>query len=186
MKNKKGFVFIESVIVTVIIFIASIPTYVLTKNVATTFEKRATYDAADHLYDLNAIKVFLYRNYDVNNLCNYIDDTTGTYNKNNEAMVILYQNKNYVFPNFLNDEDKKSTFVSLMNNMKIKKLFFTNYDINLDNTGSTISKVNKDTNLRKYIEYLQKDKKGNTYLYRLVAEFEDGEFASINMYRLGK
>ncbi len=179
MKNKKGFVFIESVIVTVIIFIASIPTYVLTKNIAMTFEKRATYDAADHLYDLNAIKVFLYRNYDVNELCDYID------NPSNEVIKVLYQ-KEYVPADFITDSDVKQTFTNLIDNMNIKKLFFTDYDIDLESTGLIISKVNRDTYLRKYIEYLQKDKKGNKYLYRLVAEFEDGEFASINMYRLGK
>ena len=131
---------------------------------------RSSYDSVNHLYDLNTIKIFLYRNGDVNILCDKVDEDK------DKTIFSIYQLD-------FGNNDKNNIYMDLKNQMKIKKLFFTHFNINLTANNRINNLIKKDTKLYNYLNYLNKDQTVNKYLYRLVAEFEDGNFASINMYR---
>ncbi len=166
--NNKGFVFVESIVVSVCILVITIPLYILTLNTLSSFKVRSSYDSVNHLYDLNTIKIFLYRNGDVNILCDKVDK--------DKTILSIYQLS-------FGSNDKNNVYMGLKNQMKIKKLFFTHFNINLAANNKINNLIKKDTKLYNYLNYLNKDQTVNKYLYRLVAEFEDGNFASINMYR---
>lgn len=178
--NKKGFALIETVVAVVSIVAMSIPLYVLTKNVINTYNLRKSYDNVEDLYDLNAIKTFLYKNYDVNILCDLIDNN----NSDISTVLPLYQKNGYnnIYTTESND---KTIFEILVNEMGIDTLLFTSYNnMLIDTTNKFVSQTLEDEHLVTYIDYLGKDTTTNKYLYRLIAKFDDGKYASINMYRV--
>lgn len=183
--NNKGFSLIETVVAVSSIFIISIPLYVLTNNILSNYNETKSYDLVDDIYALNNIKVFLYTNYNVNNLCNCIDKGEGVCNT---SIIPLYQ---FNGSNNLYTENNttKKKFEKLMDQMEIDTLIFTSYNDILNHNNSIVEKTKeKDTDLTKYIEYISNEKASEDLkIYRLIAKFKDSNgnvrFASINMYK---
>lgn len=181
--NKKGFALVETVVAVVSIVVIAIPLYVITKNVLNAYDTRVSYDAVENLYDLNSVKVFLYKNYDVNILCDLIDDTSA---KN--TIIPLYQQTHDKITNNIYKEysEDKEVFESLMRSMGIDLLLFTSYNDILTKypENDIVKKTKEDKDLENYIKYISKDYTKNQYMYRLIARFNNGNYSSINMYRL--
>lgn len=179
----KGFTLIETVICVVTITIIAVPLYVLTRNVLNAYNTRNSYDTVENLYDLNSVKVFLYKNYDVNILCDLIDD-----NSAKNTIIPLYQISNTKVTNniYKNFSEDKEVFESLMRSMGIELLLFTSYNDILDKypENDIVKKTKEDKELENYIKYISKDYTKNQYMYRLIARFNNGNYSSINMYRL--
>ncbi|MBE6153726.1 MAG: hypothetical protein E7166_05840 [Firmicutes bacterium] len=182
--NKSGFSIVEIIIVTVIVFISSVGLYVTVTQVLAHSEQISKYDSAKNVYNLNTIKVFLYKNYDVNKLCNYVyDEEKGEY----KTFPILNITSGKEIYNLDIDAEKLKMFKSITNDMNIKTLIFAEYSNILSGTDSTTTKIKSDAGLYKYINYiLDKNPKNSDdkLLYLLIAEFNDNTYASINMYKV--
>lgn len=194
--NKKGFAMIEVVISVALIFVTSLILYVTVQAVSQNSKQLSKYDSVENIYNLNTIKVFLYNHYDVNVLCDYV------YNDNQSGVVLpLISNTNdsaILNLKFVNDESNKM-FQKIIEDMKIKTLLFTNYsnvlgdydikkcnDVSEDSVyNSTCKLIKEDTNMKKYIDYIDTSIT-DELVYLLIAEFQDGTFASINMYKVSR
>ena len=198
IKHKKnGFVMLEAIIVSVMIFLLFIAIYIPSVNIIYKYKIFEKYDTVDDLYALNSIKVFLYQNYNVNRLCNYAYNKNTNENKIIPLAVINYTNTNptvttnnlYSDPTDINYSEKNKTiFTKMLIDLKVKYLIFTTYDDMIDENNSDkniLYQIKNNVGLLNYITFLEKkDTNTKKNLYRLIAVFENDTYASINMYKL--
>lgn len=179
---KKGFMLIEVVIVVSVIFTISIALYISTQNIMSKSNQIQKYDSTENLYSLNTIKVFLYQNYNVNSLCDFVLDPNT--NGHKTFPLVNRTTSKDIYNIDFKDEEILKKFKSLMKEMNIKTLLFTNYSGILNGNDNTTNKIKEDLNLYDYINYLENNlDKTNQMIFLLIAEFKDGTFAAINMYR---
>ena len=169
--NKKGFVFVETIIITTVLTVALLSIY-LTFTVALSSEKRRLgYDDVGYLYNTFFIEKY-FRSLQINS---YID----TYFKDNTIQIKQIScNDNILYDNMNN---QKTICEKIFNNSAdfgVEKAYITRYDLN--DIKDCISKGNSCPNAkRKNIENLS-----NSMIYYIrTLSKEDGVDVN-NTYRL--
>ena len=156
MKNSKAFALVEILIVSTIIATILMYVFIQFNKVESKYDESFRYNGVDNLYNLDSIK-------------EYIDsiDTTLIIDKiNNDDIIIMDKNDDtYTNIEYLDNQ------VDLLTNLDIKTLVLTKADINNVDTSS-LSKTLK--NMIKKID----NKSDN---YRIIAEFNNGECATITV-----
>ena len=156
MKNSKAFALVETLIVSTIIATILMYVFIQFNKVESKYDESFTYNDVDNLYKLDSIKEYV----------NSIDATLIIDKINDDDIIIMDKNDdNYTNIEYLDNQ------IDLLSNLDIKTLVLTKADINNVDTSS-LSKTLK--NMIKKID----NKSDN---YRIIAEFNNGNLATITI-----
>ncbi len=158
-KNSKAFALVETLIVSTIIASILIYMFVQFNKLDENYNESFRYNDVDDLYKLDSIKEY------INSLDNESIINIGS-KINNDDMIVMNKNDDtYTNIEYLDNQ------IDLLANLDIKTLVLTKADINNVDTSS-LSKTLK--NMIKKID----NKSDN---YRIIAEFNNGECATITV-----
>lgn len=165
MKNNiKGFILIETLIVSVFILTTLVFLFVQFQKIDTNYNRTFKYNTTDNLYAIYNIKQYLVEN-GLNTLSTALIVNNYKYIDITNCPSAYLTNTNYC--------------LSLYATLKIKTIIFTKQDIttliaDLDN----ISAITEDT--KDFVRYIQFN--NETAKYRLIVEFTDGTFGTLKVF----
>lgn len=174
MRKKNGFMLVETLIVSVFVGVTLVILFIQLQNISNSYERTFAYNTANNLYNAKNIKKYLaLRNFDKftadvrSTVRGYIDITS-------------CDNPNYVAPGET-PAFAKSYCEMFYKNLRIKKILLTFED--LTDIKHILTKNAESDGLSQklvdFVDYIQYDK--NPDKYRLIIEFEDDTYASIQM-----
>lgn len=171
-KNNNGFTLLETLIVSA--FVAGTLTYLFIQinNAKTNYDITFRYDSINALYNTRNVAYYL-REIGYNNLISRLTNEENGY-------VVVYNN-DINSCQFISD----ITYCNnLMEQLEIKTVLFTSENLNKLNT---VIKENKDIffkdkkELTRYIKQLDYDIDNSSDLYRIIIEYEDNTFSSLEI-----
>ena len=159
LKNNKGFVFVETIVVTSILLASLILVYSLYVSSNNNETRRLRYDDVNRLYETYYLKQYL-ESFELNNLKSRITSAT--------SYVNIYPGQSDLFGAAYNGE--KIFFESLWNDLNIQTVILTPYDVSelVKCDGSTTNTLCTNNNLMTYMRTLDNDSSTG---YRLIVEF---------------
>ena len=159
MKNSKAFALVETLIVSTIIATILMYVFIQFNKVESKYDESFRYNGVDNLYKLDSIKEYI-NSLDSDSIIN-IDSKI-----NDDDIIIMDKNDDtYTNIEYLDNQ------VDLLTNLDIKTLVLTKADINNVDTSS-LSK-----NIKDMIKKI--DNKSDNY--RIIAEFNNGNAATITI-----
>ena len=159
MKNSKAFALVETLIVSTIIATILMYVFVQYNKVESKYDETFAYNDVDNLYKLDGIKGYI-------NSLDSTSITTITTKIDSDDIIIMDKNEDtYTNIEYLDNQN------DLLSNLDIKTLILTKADINNVDTSSLSSALK---NMIKKID----NKSDN---YRIIAEFNNGECATITV-----
>ena len=171
--NKKGFVFVETLIVVVVLSIALLMIYRSYSDAIHNEKKRLYYDDSAYLYRSFYIKNFLENNTQIDKILNTSDVFLNTY-----ATVIGSS-----YSNMFNDTQinlgYKETLNNFYNNLNIKRIILIDGNMFLNcknNTTEMIclnTKSTLDNNVNNYLKTLNLDGEKKYILFEYSEKFEN-------------
>ena len=159
MKNSKAFALVETLIVSTIIATILMYVFIQFNKVESKYDESFRYNGVDNLYNLDSIKGY------INSLDSALITDIVTKINNDDIIIMDKNDDTYTNIEYLDNQ------VDLLANLDIKTLVLTKADINNVDTSS-LSKTLK--NMIKKID----NKSDN---YRIIAEFNNGECATITV-----
>ncbi len=157
-KNQKGFLLTEVLIVITFVSVILFYLFVQFNSLFNHYERSFRYNSVSGLYRAKEVKKFLLS----------VDFSELIYGLNEGELYIEFSNCNFVVPS--------NYCLELMADLEIKTIYFVHEDV----TGFSTYVKNqpKYGDLINYIDYVgyHRDYVG----YRIIIEFNDDEFASIN------
>ena len=157
MKNSKAFALVETLIVSTIIATILMYVFIQFNKVESKYDESFRYNGVDNLYNLDSIKGY------INSLDSALITDIVTKINNDDIIIMDKNDDTYTNIEYLDNQ------IDLLANLDIKTLILTKADINNVDT-SNLSKTLK--NMIKKID----NKSDN---YRIIAEFNNGECATI-------
>ena len=159
MKNSKAFALVETLIVSTIIATILMYVFVQYNKVESKYDETFAYNDVDNLYKLDGIKGYI-------NSLDRTSITTITTKIDSDDIIIMDKNDDtYTNIEYLDNQ------VDLLANLDIKTLVLTKADINNVDTSSL------SVTLKNMIKKI--DNKSDNY--RIIAEFNNGECATITV-----
>lgn len=174
MKKNNGFMLVETLIVSVFVGITLVVLFVQLQNVSNSYARSFMYNTANNLYNAKTIKRYLaLRNFD-----KFTADVKSTIK--GYVDITSCDNPNYV------KVGENATFAvnyckMLYKNLHIKKIILTFEDLT-DVKHILTKNAEKDGFSQKlvdFVNYIQYDR--NPDKYRLIVEFDNDTYASIQM-----
>ena len=159
MKNSKAFALVETLIVSTIIATILMYVFIQFNKVESKYDESFRYNGVDNLYNLDSIKGY------INSLDSALITDIVTKINNDDIIIMDKNDDTYTNIEYLDNQ------IDLLANLDIKTLVLTKADINNVDTSS-LSKTLK--NMIKKID----NKSDN---YRIIAEFNNGECATITV-----
>ena len=156
MKNNKGFMLVEALVMSMIVIGTLTFMYIQFQNISRSYEKSFNYNTITDLYITNEVKNYLINNSLVDTFKNEVDNNTSKYIKIGDIT--------------------DSGFVELKEKGQIKTIILAN-----ESLSELKGKKTKDLSekFNDFINYLKVDKEGNGY--RLLIEFNDDTYASLRI-----
>jgi hypothetical protein len=196
--NKKGFIFVETIIVTTVLTVALLTIYLAFINVLSNEKRRATFNDTSYVYRTYYIEDFLV-SLNLNQYINkyLIDQDKKIVEFNCSDMSLYNSTKRDAYNNTILTDDEeiaKEKFCETIINsgkMNVKHLYITKYDISdLKKCLTTDGKVSCDdssvealnnvsSNFVYYLKTLSSSVEDAAY-YRLIAEYEETDLDSTN------
>lgn len=160
--NKLGFMLVETLVATTIIFSALIFLYIQFRTINNSYNKTFSYNTANSLYAVNHIKQYL------------LD--TGYY----DLTLALQDNEFIDITNCPVQYLTEITYCqSLFEKLSVKKVIFTKQDIS-DLKALILQTRPLEEELINYINYIKYDDEIDKY--RLIVQFNDDTYASLKVY----
>lgn len=181
-QNNKGFLLAESLIVATFVISVLIFLFVQFKNLAGDFDKSFKYNTVENLYALDNIKTYLQEN------SNKEHTLATLLSEQNKPYISIY-NKNENNCLSINDSEKylrgTGYCAELMEQQNIKNVIFTYSEIGGENglksyLRNNLSSDGISENMKNFILKVN-DLKGIKKTFRLIAQFNDGSFATFNV-----
>lgn len=156
MKNNKGFMLVEALVMSMVVIGTLTFMYIQFQNISRSYEKSFNYNTITDLYITNEVKNYLINNCLVDTYKNEVDNNTSKYIKIGDIT--------------------DSSFVELKEKGQIKTVILAN-----ESLSGLKGKKTKDLSekFNDFINYLKVDKEGNGY--RLLIEFNDDTYASLRI-----
>ena len=186
--NKKGFVFVETIVVTVVLTVALIIIFSTFNSVLSNEKKRMAFEDTGYMYNTFYLNDFLSTLNIKNYINNYFNGTNPVIIKQLSCNdVLLYKNNE--------DINSKGVFCEkLINNynlLGINKVYITKYDIS--DIKDCINNSCSDTNIKRnlenfdisfinYLKTLNPNSAFNDY-YRLIVEYKEVELDYTNFMK---
>lgn len=160
--KKSGFILTETLIVSTFVSATLIFLFIQFKNIYTGYENTFKHNTINSLYNINQAKKFLINsNYTL--LTQEIEENTNLFIDISSCPALYILEVDYCN--------------QLFSTIGIKNIYFTNENIsNLINYSNQTNTFNE--NMNNFFKYIKYDQNSNGY--RLIAEFNDGTFASLN------
>lgn len=152
--NSKGFMLTETLIVSILLIVILLTIYVQFKKVNRSVENSFSYNTVSSLYNLYNVKLYLEQEKFSGIVARLAEED---YVELTDCSESLFERPSYC----------KNVFSSV----GIKRIFATN-----ENLYSLIKKKPFDQKLNNFIESIDYEAKSG---YKLIAEFEDGSYASV-------
>jgi len=161
MKRRKGFIFIETIIVTAVLLISLMVVYSLYVSTLTSENRRLKYDDPPKLYETYYIKKYL-ESFDINLLKEKLKDGS--------KYEIIYQSRADIFGTYFKEEYK--FFKLLWDQLHIRNIYFLPNDISplIECEKKGLSAICSNKNLLAYLKTLD-DSEPDTY--HLVIEYAE-------------
>lgn len=174
MRKKNGFMLVETLIVSVFVGITLVILFIQLQNVSNSYKRTFTYNTANNLYNAKTVKKYLaLRNFDA-----FVADVKSTVR--GYIDITSCENPNYV-ANGETKEFAKEYCKMFYKSLRIKKILLSFED--LTDVKHILTKNAEADGLSQklvdFVNYIQYDKNPNKY--RLIIEFEDDTYASIQM-----
>ena len=158
MKGKKGFIFVETIIVTAVMLASLMVIYSLYVSTMVSENRRLRYDDPAKLYDTYYVKKYL-ESFDLNLLKRKI--------KEGKKYEIIYQSRSDIFGTYYKEESL--FFEMVWNQLGIKNIFFLSSNISsIVECSSGLSTICSNRNLLSYLKTLDN---GPSNSYYLVIEY---------------
>lgn len=171
MKNKKGFILVETLIVSVTILATLVYIFTQFQKIESNYSLSFKYNTTDNLY-----KVANFRTY----LLEGINDPTSNYDR----VLTSFLAKTDVAldlttcPSTLIQVNQQYC-ISLIQKLDIKQVLFTKEDLT-DIVSELKNLYFTSEEMKDFIKYIKHD--SEPLKYRLIVEFNDGTFASLKVY----
>lgn len=172
MKNNiKGFILIETLIVSVFILSTLVFLYVQFQKIDSTYTKTFIYNTTDNLYKVNNIREYLLEG--VKNAPSHYDNILTTFLSNTDTYYDLTScpSSEIVYNNIYCER--------LLEHLNVKTVIFTRDDLT-DIKGDLNNLYFVSEGMKEFIRYLKIS--GNPGQYRLIVEFNDQTFATLKIY----
>lgn len=175
--NKKGFMLIETLIVTTFVVAVLIFMFVQIQNISNNYDKSFSYNSVKSLYKASNLRKYLYtRNRQL--MEDEVDSTTKGY--------IDLSSCNYSFYSLAGEDEKANEeyCTALYENLGIKKVLLSIEDLSVVKSKVYANMETDDISQKfadfvNYVKYYNDDSK-----LRLLIEFNDETYASITMERV--
>lgn len=167
-KNNKGFILLETLLVSTFIITVLIYLYIQFSNVKKSYDISFKYDTIQSLYGLKEISKFINNNYGYGDFKDDADNSDNKYIElyNDNTCKLTYFSDNFAYCN------------KIMSNLNIKTLLFVSSDVSyLKNKLKTNNPYSN--NLYLYLRNLDPYIADNAYI--LIAEFNDKSFATLKI-----
>lgn len=161
--NNKGFMLLETLIVSTVILSTLVFLYIQFVNVKSSYEVSFRYNTIPGLYMTKEISTFLTEN-------GYTALQTNLENSTNGYV-------NIHTPNFITGDT--TLYTNMITYMNIKNLLFVNDDLTTLKTYLSSGSYATDVFNQEFRKYILKLSTNSTNKYRLIVEFYDNTFASI-------
>jgi Tfp pilus assembly protein PilE len=158
--NNKGFFLAETIVAVTIVAAVLVIFYTQISVLYRNYERNGKYYTVEALHAARNISTYIDQNYTDKPIGNSITSA-------NPIIDIT----NYSF-------DTTGYYISLVNNLNIKKVFFSSYNINDVITNYTNYNINAS-----FLDFLRTLKviSDKTNTYRVIVELNNGEYASANL-----
>lgn len=167
-KRNKGFMLIETLVVSTFIITVLIYLYIQFTNLKKSYDISFRYDTISGLYGAKEIDKFVNNNY------GYTDFFDEIESNENKYVEIINKNK----CDFLYFSDNINYCEKLISNLNIKTVLITSSD--LTNLKQTLKEKNPySNNLYLYIKGINLKQKNDTYV--MIVEYNDNTFANIKL-----
>lgn len=174
--NNKGFLLTELLVTATLVATVLIFLYAQFYNVKRGYEKSFNYNSVNNLYTLGNVRSFLIESGQIDVLISMTNGAEDILSSSTPYYEISKNNYDII-------RLDKSYFLKLIEFSNIKKLYFTRENLTelrnkFDSLNSTNAASEVET-LRKFISYIDFDKNGDRNRFRLIAEYNDGSFATL-------
>lgn len=183
-KNKKGFMLVETLVVSTLVSVVLIALYVQFNNIINNFDRDSRYNSVNNLYATQNIKNFILRDATGNfytNLKNLLDKNI---KEGNSHFLKIITNCSGNSANAY-QTNACTNFDYLTRFYNVKQIIFTLDTINLLEIDYQLL---SNSNLERFIRSIKNDteakydENGNTiYDYRIIVEFTNNEYATLTM-----
>lgn len=164
MKNKKGFIFVETIIVTAVLLVSLMVIYTLYASTITGENRRLRYDDPPKLYETYYLKKYL-ESFDLNLLKEKI--------KNGSKYEIIFRTRSDIFGTYYFEESL--FWEKLWSTLKIKNIYFMTHDIaSITDCSSGLSAVCSNKNLLTYLKSVDNASENQYYLVVEYAMSKNG------------
>ena len=165
MKNNKGFMLLETLIVSTIILSTLVFLFIQFTNIKTNYEISFKYNTIPGIYIAKEFSDFLIKNNIDSSLSNQLNDSTNGF--------LNIKNHTYI------DKGEKDFYTSMINQMNIKQIIYTSDD--LTTFKNYLNGNNVDTSIftESFKNFIIKLSTKNSPNNRLIIMFNDDTYASI-------
>lgn len=164
-KNNKGFMLLETLIVSTIILSTLIFLFVQFTNIKSSYEISFKYNTVPGIYLAKELSDFLLENNIDSDLSNQLDT--------NENGFIDITSHTYI------NNGENEFYKTMINNMNIKSVIYTSDNLEKLKTYLNSNSVDKTIFTEKFKEFIFSLKTNDTSNNRLIIMFKDNTFASI-------
>ena len=175
--NKKGFMLIETLIVTTFVVVVLVFMFVQIQNISNNYEKSFSYNSVKSLYKASDLREYLYTR-NRQEMEDEIDSTTKGY--------IDLSSCNYSFYTLIGENEQANTTYceSLYESLGVKKVLLSIEDLSVGKS-KVYENMEIDDISQKFADYINYVKyNGDNNKLRLLIEFNDESYASITMERM--
>ncbi len=167
--NKKGFMLLETMVVSAFITTVLVYLYVQFSNLKRNYETSFKYDSVDGLYAVREIDKYVNGNFTYSSIVSTTNSLGNNY-------IIFYTKTNGCSNYIGGNNNTYSTYCNnLMGKLKVKTVLFVNSKIKDD-----LSNIKTNyPSLYLYLKHANFKKLTNKNYYYVVAEFEDNTYASL-------
>ncbi len=179
MKKKKGFVFIETLVVTAILTISLLVSYSTYSALIIKEKGRITYNDSAYLYRTYYLEKFL-KNFDLYTIRNYIEESITLNGKEIKRGYSKIGCSGEIFPPGTNHN--LGTCESLINNLHVENLYLTYKDLGYlqnckDWEGECAIFATLDEGMAEYLKTIggasKTSKESSQSGYRIIAEYKE-------------
>lgn len=179
-KNNKGFLLIETLIVSTFITSTMIFLFIQFRRVNSTFNRTFSYNTVKSLYALSNINQFIMDNDYEGIMSRMASDE----NVSKLPYAILLDDDGLCSEVYITNTDYCNKLVQILG---IEELYITSEDLSLNNFLNNLDNYGDfDVETKKFIRYIKYDEATTTdemVKMRTIAKFKDGSYATLKLYR---
>ncbi len=192
--NKKGFMLVETLVVTTLVSTILVTLYVQFSNIINNFNRTFKYNSSDNLYAVYNIENFIRNDKNTDNTEQFYINLqkeldTAIANKTNPYHYVEINTSCTGSSGNVYQVFQCTNFSKIVNFYEIERILFTYSNVNFQDVDyQKLKSPGEDSNFEKFIKSIHPSTTNTDDLnnvenatYRLIVKFKDGEYATLNI-----